>query len=605
MLTSEPRLHREWENYTRQISGGATSTAASVLFSPFTAGVSLVGLGLSGPRIHNARKKREIIEAGLKERGTTHHTRKRDVVAPMAIAGTLSGLTLGLAAPGADMIVGAAGGHVAGMAVSHAAVETAAHIGLETTGAVAEHTHDKHEKKKADVKLRTQYENFKIQYEEELKVQMLSSPSTGEKPVQVSQTTAKTVQSESQAPAQDQKYEYVSVTEIYENLTPNQPTSHQPQLAQPASQPQMNVYQPESQNYAMQQSEKYLVTVPAPALVATVKQFSEKSTVYATTTLDGKNSDVQSLASGCPTPAPAYSQPQRDGSNPESVPDDKGDLSPPALTMEEEILYLRMRLLQLEMEKRGSVVQTAEIEPQPQQLTQNVPVQSQAPQILVHGEHGVIGGHMQTQPHPVLTSLPQLPIQSQQQQTYLPPPSPGLPPRPASPALPPRPCTPQAPLSPNPQMQTYQPQYFPPPPASPKPQVSFAQPQQAYYPPPPKSPRPQQHLDPKYPRYRREDSGYYSAAQTPMSAASPPPPYFPPPPGSNVTLAGKDYFNRDAVSNMQSYQPGSYTAGPSQRYQGSQGWQWGTAAPVAASGNGNGGEPNYGPPPPVPAPWKG
>lgn len=102
-LTAE-ELHKEWENYTRQIAGGATSTATSVLFSPFTAGISLVGIGLSAPRIHNARKKREIIQAGLEARGETHNTRKRDVIAPMAVAGTLSSLTLGLAGPGADLI---------------------------------------------------------------------------------------------------------------------------------------------------------------------------------------------------------------------------------------------------------------------------------------------------------------------------------------------------------------------------------------------------------------------------------------------------------------------------------------------------------------------
>lgn len=108
-LTPE-QLHREWENYTRQISGGATSTATAVLFSPLTAGISLVGLGLSAPRIHNARKKRAIIEAKLQSHGQTHNTRKRDVIAPMAISGAIGGLTLGLAGPGADLIAGEAVG---------------------------------------------------------------------------------------------------------------------------------------------------------------------------------------------------------------------------------------------------------------------------------------------------------------------------------------------------------------------------------------------------------------------------------------------------------------------------------------------------------------
>lgn len=123
-------LQKEWENYTRQISGAATSTAASVLFSPLTAGVSLVGLGLSAPRIHNARKKREIIEAGLQARGTTHHTRPVDVIAPIAITGTISGLTLGLVAPGVDVAAGA----IVQRGVEYAATQGA----LEATGSAIE-----------------------------------------------------------------------------------------------------------------------------------------------------------------------------------------------------------------------------------------------------------------------------------------------------------------------------------------------------------------------------------------------------------------------------------------------------------------------------------
>ena len=94
----------------KSYSGTASSTATAVLFSPLTAGISLVGLGLSAPRIHNARKKRAIIEAKLQAHGQTHNTRKRDVIAPMAISGTIGGLTLGLAGPGADLIAGEAVG---------------------------------------------------------------------------------------------------------------------------------------------------------------------------------------------------------------------------------------------------------------------------------------------------------------------------------------------------------------------------------------------------------------------------------------------------------------------------------------------------------------
>jgi hypothetical protein len=154
-LSSE-QLHKEWENYTRQIAGGATSTATSVLFSPVTGGVSLIGLGLSAPRIHNARKKREIIEAGLQLRGETHNTRKRDVVAPMAVAGVISGLTLGLAAPGAEMLGAEAGAKGMEYVVAHAA--------LDGTGAILEQKHDDHTKKKGEAKLRQQQQNFQNQY---------------------------------------------------------------------------------------------------------------------------------------------------------------------------------------------------------------------------------------------------------------------------------------------------------------------------------------------------------------------------------------------------------------------------------------------------------
>lgn len=146
---SPEELQKEWENYTRQLAGGATSTAGSVLFAPFTAGVSLVGLGLSAPRVHNARKKREIIETYLQAHGTTHHTRKRDIAAPMAIAGTLGGLTLGLAGPGADLLAG----EVAGKGIEYAVSHTA----LEVASATLEHKHVEHKKTKEQLKLAEKY----------------------------------------------------------------------------------------------------------------------------------------------------------------------------------------------------------------------------------------------------------------------------------------------------------------------------------------------------------------------------------------------------------------------------------------------------------------
>jgi hypothetical protein len=82
-LTTE-QLHREWENYTRQIAGDnlTTSTATCIMFSPFTGDVSLLGHGVSAPGVQDARKKREIIEARLQTRGTKHNPRKRDGIVP-------------------------------------------------------------------------------------------------------------------------------------------------------------------------------------------------------------------------------------------------------------------------------------------------------------------------------------------------------------------------------------------------------------------------------------------------------------------------------------------------------------------------------------------
>lgn len=337
-LTTE-QLHKEWENYTRQIAGGATSTATSVLFSPLTAGISLVGLGLSAPRIHNARKKREIIEAGLQARGTTHNTRKRDVIAPMAVAGTLGGLTLGLAGPGADMIAGAAVGHGVEYAVSHTA--------LDATGAVLEHSHDEHSKKKADEKLRLQYQNFQQQYiQEQAKLQSPPSQLTPQpglhiippapqhsrpgtpQPGQISQSQlgpnsglqmpppipqhsrpgtpqpGQTPQYQPQLPGQDQKYEYVPVPAAHSSPISYQSASHQQQFTQSLAATQAPETDKVPQYQPIQQPEKYLVTVSSHlGNVTTQSYLPEKTAAYASTAAQNGPSG----SSPCPSPLPQYS----------------------------------------------------------------------------------------------------------------------------------------------------------------------------------------------------------------------------------------------------------------------------------------------------------
>jgi len=99
---STPKLQKEWENYTCQISGSSTSTAVSIIGAPFTFGVSLVNLAFVCPRIDNARHKRAIIEATLVSRGEGHHTRKRDVILPVTLGTVIGFGTLGLAPIAAD-----------------------------------------------------------------------------------------------------------------------------------------------------------------------------------------------------------------------------------------------------------------------------------------------------------------------------------------------------------------------------------------------------------------------------------------------------------------------------------------------------------------------
>jgi hypothetical protein len=236
-LTIE-QLHAEYENYTRQLAGGATSTATSVLFSPFTAGISLVGLGLSAPRVHNARKKREIIEAGLQARGATHHTRKRDVIAPMAVAGTLGTLTLGLAGPGADMI--------AGEVVGHGVEYAASHVVLDATGAIVEHKHDSRTHKKAHQKLQTQYQNFQPQGAVQSQVSLnQTGPQT---PLPLSSKPPSSSQADRppayQNQPQEQKYEFVPIPPPQYTSIPYQPASHRQNFSQAAGDAQIPAYQP-------------------------------------------------------------------------------------------------------------------------------------------------------------------------------------------------------------------------------------------------------------------------------------------------------------------------------------------------------------------------
>lgn len=133
-------LQREWQHYTRLISGAATSTAVSGIAIPFTLGISLIGVALAAPSIHNARKKRAIIKKHLNKHDMTHRTRFRDVAGSMALSGTIGVVTLGVGSSGAEVVSAVIENEVAAKVVSHAA--------LDGAGLVVEHAHTDHVKEK-------------------------------------------------------------------------------------------------------------------------------------------------------------------------------------------------------------------------------------------------------------------------------------------------------------------------------------------------------------------------------------------------------------------------------------------------------------------------
>ncbi|KAJ9664910.1 hypothetical protein H2201_004962 [Coniosporium apollinis] len=145
-------LQKEWEHYTRLISGAATSTTVSSLAIPFTLGMSVIGVAMAAPAIHNARKKRAIIETHLEALDSTHRTRKRDVIGSMALSGTIGIGMLGLAPPGAETIMTAGAEHgIEMLAANETAVKVVVHATLDGTGAFAEKLHTDAKKEKAAI----------------------------------------------------------------------------------------------------------------------------------------------------------------------------------------------------------------------------------------------------------------------------------------------------------------------------------------------------------------------------------------------------------------------------------------------------------------------
>lgn len=84
-------LQLKWQHYTRSMSAASTSTAVATLAIGPTGGVSAIGAMIAGPLLHNARKKRQIIERHMNSRGLKPETRNKDIYIPMAVSGTIGG----------------------------------------------------------------------------------------------------------------------------------------------------------------------------------------------------------------------------------------------------------------------------------------------------------------------------------------------------------------------------------------------------------------------------------------------------------------------------------------------------------------------------------
>jgi hypothetical protein len=134
-------LQREWNHYTRLITGSATSTTISSLAVPFTFGISGIGVLIGGAGIHNARKKRDIIDRHLCRYQEQHRTRKRDVMGSAMFSGAVGIATLGVGGWGAEVLLAEGIQHGVVTVADDLAVKAVAHVAADGAGLGAEHMH--------------------------------------------------------------------------------------------------------------------------------------------------------------------------------------------------------------------------------------------------------------------------------------------------------------------------------------------------------------------------------------------------------------------------------------------------------------------------------
>ncbi|KAA8611229.1 hypothetical protein TUN199_11601 [Pyrenophora tritici-repentis] len=143
-------LRREWNHYTRLITGSATSTTLSGLAALPTAGISLIGVIIGSTGIYNAQKKRAIIDYYLARYEEQHKTRKRDVIGSMAFSGTLGVATLGIGSMGAEAALTEGICHGIFAQTAETEVKVVTHVIADGVGLAIEHKYHNDLKAKAE-----------------------------------------------------------------------------------------------------------------------------------------------------------------------------------------------------------------------------------------------------------------------------------------------------------------------------------------------------------------------------------------------------------------------------------------------------------------------
>lgn len=130
------QLQLKWQHYTRALTAASTSTAVATLAAGPTGGVSMIGAMIAGPLIHNARKKRQIIEYHMSIKGIEPETRNKDIYGPMGFSAVLGGATMGVGSLGAELLAVDTMTKI----VSHAAIDAG------VTAAEDKHSQREHDK---------------------------------------------------------------------------------------------------------------------------------------------------------------------------------------------------------------------------------------------------------------------------------------------------------------------------------------------------------------------------------------------------------------------------------------------------------------------------